>query len=162
MREHLSSPRFNGSVTGALHARRASAEYVDGSIHVRMGAVSAIDAFKDRLALAASGINGPAGRACLRGKGGVDVEQLAAPIGELVIEHGGEDSPTLIEDRTVEAALAAPRSRHIRSGEFLKRDDAKPARNIGRALVQPMAASGSDLRRTPSQMRLSASPASIG
>lgn len=72
MREHRSSPRFNGAVTGSLHARRASAEYVDRSVSVRMGAVSAFDAMKDRLALAALCIHGSAVGTRLRGVGRID------------------------------------------------------------------------------------------
>ena len=153
MREHLSSPRFNGSATGALHARRASAEYIDGSIHVRIGAVSAIYAFKDRLALAASGINGPAGRACLRGKGGIDEVQHTAPLGELVIEHGGKRCPALIEDRTIEATLTASRSRHVGGGEFFQCHRAEPPCNVGRSLVQPMTPSAGHFSRSPRQDR---------
>lgn len=91
MREHRSNTRFVGAVTGALHARRASAKDIDRSVRIRMGSVSAIDAVKDRLALAALSVHGPAFRTGLRGIGGVHIFDAPAPLGELDPGFCGND-----------------------------------------------------------------------
>jgi hypothetical protein len=138
MPRHLSSPRFDGRVTAALHARRASAEYVDRSVHVGIIAVSAIDAFKDRLALATSGINGPARRARLRGVGGVYVVQHAAPVGELVFEQSSKKVPALVENYAIKAALPWASLGHRGRYQLFEGDLLVAPSDVGRSFVQPV------------------------
>lgn len=142
MREHRSNVRFNGAVTGALHARRASAKDIDRSVRIRVGSVSAIDAVKDRLALAALSVHGPAFRTGLRGIGGIDIFDTPAARLKFVFQHGREGGPALRQDRTVEAALAGAAGGHVGHLELLQRHHAEAPGDIRRSLVQPVTARG--------------------
>lgn len=159
MRKHRSNTRFNGTVAGHLHAGRASAKDIHSRVRVGMRNVSAIDAVKDRLALAAQTVHGPAFRTGLRGIGGVDIFDAPAARLKLVFQHGREGRPALRQDRSVEAALAGTAGSHVGHPELLQRHHAEATGDIRRSLVQPVIARGRSVRVMLGDYQALASPA---
>ena len=85
--------------------RRVPTQDVDRSVLIGMSAVSTRDALKGRLALAASGVNGTAGRTRLRGESGINTDEHPTALFKLVGQHGLKGVPALGEDRAVEPRL---------------------------------------------------------
>jgi len=90
-----------------LHARkhRASAQNLNSCVRVGMDFVTAMLADEARLAFAASFVYAATGRTGLRRIGGIDLDQPSSAFFELVGKNGFEDSPSLIENGSVETGF---------------------------------------------------------
>lgn len=151
-----SSSHFNGSLTAILHARPrgVSAQYIYRSVDVGMIAVTTMLTGKDRLALAARSVDGPARRAGLRRVHGRHFNQRPAAFFEFVSKDGLEDMPALVEDRSVQPSLSpdvATRRfsgpggacRHIGNLQIFHNNGAETFSDVQRCLVVPIAADAS-------------------
>lgn len=154
-----SGSHFIGRPMPILHAhrRRVSAQYVDRSVLIGMGAETAMSAGKDRLALAALPIHGSAVRTRLRRIFRVDQHKRAAPFFKLVAEDGGETAPSLVQDASVQPGLlrdfaawlfdsAASRSRHVADFQFLHDDRSETICNRPSGAMMPVTANTSSSR----------------
>jgi hypothetical protein len=145
----LRSKRFLGSPTRTLHAhhRRASTEYFQGRIRVGVIAVSAGDALKDRLALAALSVHDTAGLTGLRGETRIDGDQDAAAFLQLVGEHPLEHAPALRENGSVEASLLPDATARLLDGATSARCHSVDPKGFDRHEREP----ASEVRGRPMQ-----------
>lgn len=134
------SSRFTGRPLPTLHAhkRRASAQDVLRCVDVSMVSVTAMDAFKGRLALATSTVHHAAFRAGLRRVGGVHELKRAPAFFQLVSEHGGEHRPTLLKNGSVQTAFAASLRRHSFGVQVFQDNMAVVPRNVRCGSVYPV------------------------
>ena len=142
-----SSSRFDGRRSASLHAqqRGVSPPYVYRGIHVGMRRETAVQAVEARLALAASLIDSSAFRTGLRGVGGRHLDQCSASLLQLVGKDGFECGPALVQDRSVEAALASAGRRQIYDLQILQDDRSEPLCDAQRGSVVPVAANAGSL-----------------
>lgn len=148
-----------------LHERGASAHDVSSRIGVGVIAMITGDALEDRLALAAPGVNDTTFGARLGRVGGGDVNQPSAGGFQFVFELGGEDAPSLGQDRSVEprflADLGARRSagpsggsRHRFDVQLFEHDKAESSNETRARHVEVV---GPDARNLAAQPRHGAS-----
>lgn len=170
-RQHLRQSRFSGlSREGSRfngvskmtplreQQRRASALYLQGRVRVGVTLMATVDAGEDRLVLAASRVNDTAGRTCLRGERGGDVNQ-PAPYGfEFVFQHGGEHAPPLRQDRSVQPRLlpnpfVSGATRHSDDLKFLERHCTEASGDAEAGNMQMVLANAGILRSQPAHPR---------
>ena len=141
-----------------LHAlkRRVPAQDIHSGVSVCVVTMPASDALKNRLALAAFGVDLSARRASLRRVGGVDHAKRSASFFQFVGQQEGELRPTLRQNLTVQACLlpdiapvffrrAFGAGAHVFDFQIFERDRAKTAGNAQGRFVLPVLA---DTRHT--------------
>lgn len=145
--------RFAGCATASLNGqlRRASPEYVLGSVNVRVFLGAAIDTGEARLVLAASAVHGSARGAFLAGIGSPDLNQRPASLFELISQHGRESVPALLMDRASEPAISAD---HVANPQVFQNDRAEAAGNGEAGLMPPISANSGCLASDAAQSRL--------
>lgn len=129
-----------------VQPRRASAQYFDSRIGVGVARMTTSDAFKNRLALAALGVNDSTCGTGLRGVGGGNFDKVPTPFLDFVFQEAGEHAPALFEDGAVQAAFPSTRSGHLYDFEVLDSDPSITSRNRGAGSMRPVLARASRLR----------------
>ena len=144
-------------MTPFLHERGASAQDIPSRIGVGVVPMITGDAFEDRLALAAPGVNDTTFGARLGRVGGGDVNQPPAGGFQFVFELAGENAPALRQDGFVQSSLLGhpltwsrqrPRRRggHPADIQSLQGNHAKTACNAMASRVKVVRTGAGDLR----------------
>lgn len=147
---HVGS-RFNGSVTGCLHERRASPLDIDGSIVIGVERETTVPTSEAGLALSACFVDGSTFRTGLRCVGGINLNQRPAALLQFVGQDALKRAPSLFKNASIEAALSFAGSRHVDDAKVLQRDRAEPLRYVESDLVPPVGSATGNLGGDPAK-----------